>query len=126
LPFTEGISVLTGPTTDRWGTWYSALIPVKSQDKTETIAILGIDYAVSDWNQRLIKRAVPDVFIIVSLYAVCVAMFITWKGQQEIQASAKQLSLDEALFHSVFEQASGLVLPLSRIKGLPINSMKTI
>lgn len=105
LPFTEGISVLTGPTTDRWGTWYSALIPVKSQDKTETIAILGIDYAVADWNQRLIKRAVPDVFIIVSLYAVCVAMFITWKGQQEIQARAKQLSLDEALFHSVFEQA---------------------
>lgn len=105
LPFTEGVSVLSGPATDRWGTWYSALIPVKTQDKTETIAVLGIDYSLADWNQRLIKRFVPDVLIIVSLYAVCVAMFITWKGQEEIKARAKQLSLNEALFHGVFDQA---------------------
>ncbi len=105
LPFTEGISVLSGPVTDRWGTWYSALIPVKSADGTETIAALGVDYSTSEWNQRLIRRFLPDVLIIVSLYAVCVAMFLTWKAQQEIAAKAKRLAIDEALFHSVFDQA---------------------
>ncbi len=105
IPFTEGVSVLSGPATDRWGTWYSALIPVRISEGAETIAVLGIDYPVSDWNRRLFLRFTPDVLIIVSLYAVCVAMFITWKGQQEIKARANQLSLDEALFHSVFDQA---------------------
>lgn len=105
LPFTAGISVLSGPMQDRWGTWYSALIPVKDPITQNTIAVLGIDYSVKEWNQRIIERIVPDVLIVFSLYAVCIALFITWKSQQEIKARAAKLALDEALFHSVFDQA---------------------
>ena len=105
LPFTEGISVLSGPGKDRWGTWYSALIPIKDPVTQSTIAVLGIDYSVKEWNQRILLRIVPDVLIVLSLYAICAALFITWKGQQEVKARAAKLALDEALFHSVFDQA---------------------
>lgn len=104
-PFTEGVSVLTGPTKDRWGTWYSALIPIKVSSETETIAALGIDYSAQEWTQRIFKRLIPDIVIVISLYVVAIALFLTWKAQQVIEVKAKKLAIDEALFHSVFDQA---------------------
>lgn len=105
LPFTSGVSLLTGPAEDRWGIWYSALIPIKDPAGSGTIAVLGIDYSAEEWNQRILKRLTPDILIIASLYAVCVALFITWKGQKKLKVRAKKLSIDEALFHGVFDQA---------------------
>lgn len=117
LPFTKGISVLTGPTKDRWGIWYSALIPVKVSNGSEPIAVLGIDYSAQEWTQRIFKRLLPDIVIIISLYIVAVAMFLTWKAQQIVEAKAKRLAIDEALFHSVFDQAP-IGIAIIKDKGL--------
>lgn len=105
LPFTSGTSVLNGPVEDRWGTWYSALIPIKDPVKQNIIAVLGIDYSAAEWNQRIIKRLTPDVMIVISLLAVCTALFFTWEEHRKVKAHAQRLSIDEALFHSVFDQA---------------------
>ena len=105
IPFTTGESVLNGPAEDRWGIWYSALIPIKDPENHTVIAVLGIDYAVDEWNQRILNRLIPDILIIISLLSVCIALFITWNEHQKVKARAQRLSIDEALFHSVFDQA---------------------
>jgi len=103
--FTSGGSILEGPQTDRWGTWYSALIPIKDPINSKVVAALGIDYSVDEWNQRIFKRLVPDILIIASLISVCIALLYTWKEHQKVKARAQRLSIDEALFHGVFDQA---------------------
>lgn len=105
IPFSTGVSVLNGPAEDRWGTWYSALIPIEDPVKHTVIAVLGIDYAVDEWNQRIFRRLIPDIVIIISLLSVCIALFNTWKEHQKVKERALKLSIDEALFHSVFDQA---------------------
>ncbi|HWR31240.1 MAG TPA: PAS domain S-box protein, partial [Negativicutes bacterium] len=105
IPFLTGRSVLNGPAEDRWGTWYSALIPIEDPVKHTVLAVLGIDYSVEEWNQRILRRLVPDIVIIVSLLSVCIALFNSWKEHQKVKERAYRLSIDEALFHSVFDQA---------------------
>ena len=105
IPFSEGVSVLNGPAEDRWGTWYSALIPIEDPVKHTVIAVLGIDYSVDEWNQRILRRLIPDIVIIISLLSVCIALFNTWKEHQKVKARAYRLAIDEALFHSVFDEA---------------------
>jgi len=105
IPFTTGASVLNGPTEDRWGTWYSALIPIEDPVKHTVIAVLGIDYSVAEWNQRILRRLIPDIGIIISLLSIGIALFFTWDQHEKVKARAQKLSIDEALFHSVFDQA---------------------
>ena len=105
IPFSQGISVLNGPAEDRWGTWYSALIPIEDPVEHTVIAVLGIDYAVDEWNQRIFQRLIPDIVIIIGLLFVCIALFITWREHQKVKARAYRLAIDEALFHSVFDEA---------------------
>jgi len=105
MPFSTGTSVLSGPAEDRWGNWYSALIPIEDPVKHTVIAVLGIDYSVDEWNQRLLKQLIPDIVIIISLLSVCIALFISWNEHQKVKERAQRLSIDEALFHSVFDQA---------------------
>ena len=42
--FASGKVVLTDPTSDRWGTWISALVPIKNPADGRVIAVLGLDY----------------------------------------------------------------------------------
>ncbi len=53
--------------TDRWGTWISALVPIKDPDTGKIIAILGIDYPASEWYARIWKRMIPDGIIVISI-----------------------------------------------------------
>jgi len=54
-PFRSGKTILTDVTTDRWGSWVSALVPIKDQKKGNIIAVLGIDYSASEWQSRLVE-----------------------------------------------------------------------
>ena len=42
--FESGKAVLDAPTPDRWGTWISALVPIKNPADGRVIAVLGLDY----------------------------------------------------------------------------------
>ena len=44
-PFKSGKTILSEPATDRWGTWISALVPIKDPADGRVIAVLGLDYA---------------------------------------------------------------------------------
>lgn len=102
--FTDGKTVLSEPTSDRWGTWISALVPVKDPSSGETLAVLGLDYSAAEWYTALWKKMVPDLiivfFILVLLSAV---LYITFQNRS-IKKLASKIALDEALYHSVFDQ----------------------
>ena len=65
--FERGDGLVVGPLTDRWGTWVSALIPIKDEDANKTIAVMGLDVDASVWTK--------DIAIYRS-FAIAVSIFL--------------------------------------------------
>ena len=103
--FRTGRTVLSDPQADRWGTWISALVPIKDPAGGKVIAVLGIDYSASDWYARLWKRMIPDGIIVISLLLLFFALLHTLRQHSALKYLTEKLALDEALYHSVFDQA---------------------
>lgn len=104
-PFLTGKTVLTKPTTDRWGTWISVLVPIKDPDDGRVIAIMGLDYPESQWNDRIWERMIPDIVIVISLLILFLVMLRTWNQHSLLIKLNKKMAFNEALYRSVFEQA---------------------
>ena len=104
-PFRSGKTILTDTTTDRWGSWISALVPIKDQKNGNVIGVLAIDYSASVWQSRLWRQMLPDIIIVLSILGLFGALLLIWIQQSILKGLNKKLAFDEALYHSVFEQA---------------------
>lgn len=105
LPFKTGKTVLTEPATDRWGTWISALVPIKDPADGRVIAVMGVDYSASDWYSRLWERMVPDIIIVISLLILFLVLLRAWNQHSALIDLSKKMAFNEALYRSVFQQA---------------------
>jgi len=104
-PFKSGKTILSEPATDRWGTWISALVPIKDPTDGRVIAVLGLDYAASEWYANLWQRMIPDVIIVLCVLLLFFALFYTWKQNFILKSLGKKLAYSEALYRSVFDQS---------------------
>jgi PAS domain S-box-containing protein len=48
-----------GPSSDRWGTWVSGIIPVIDPATGNVIAVLGMDVDARDWSIKIITACLP-------------------------------------------------------------------
>jgi PAS domain S-box-containing protein len=103
--FTKAQAAVEGPVTDRWGTWISALVPLRDPDRTEVIAVFGMDVEADRWNQLILN----EILVPLSLAAfmtlfVCVSMiFFYYRGKVQVQQR-------ETWFHRHAELCLTLVL----------------
>lgn len=104
-PFKSGNSVLTYPVTDRWGTWISALVPIKDPSNDKVIAVFGIDYSVSEWNLDLWQHMIPDIIIVICLIVVFLALIRIWNQHSLLKNISEKLAFSESLYRNVFNQA---------------------
>lgn len=104
-PFRTGEPVLKKPTNDRWGTWVSALVPVKNPESGETIAVFGIDYSASEWYAALWKQMIPDITVVVVFLLLYLAFLYILIQHSRLNSLNKKLAFDEALCHGVFDQS---------------------
>lgn len=104
-PFLKGETVLTNPTTDRWGTWISALVPIENPADGSIIAVFGLDYSASEWYVQLYKQIIPDIIIVICILMLVLALLGTLVQQSKLRKLSSKLAFDEALYHSVFDQA---------------------
>jgi len=61
--FEEKRALTTGPASDRWGTWISALVPLIDSDSGDLVAVLGMDFSARDWQRKLLQTALPPVLL---------------------------------------------------------------
>lgn len=104
-PFLRGEPVLTKPTKDRWGTWISALVSIKDLESGETIAIFGIAYSATEWYTALWKQMIPDITVVVIFLLLYFALLYILIQHSRLNSLNKKMAFDEALYHSVFDQA---------------------
>lgn len=117
--FDTGVTSLTKPYTDRWGTWVSVLVPFIAPGSTKVTAVLGLDYSASEWFARIRQRMVPDVFLAAGFLLLCFLLLVIWWKHSNLKALSARLAIDEALFHSVFTQAPIGIAIVSDMKFVP-------
>jgi signal transduction histidine kinase len=52
-PLIKGVELVTKPLTDRWGTWISALIPIKDKSSGKCIAVFGMDFSAESYQHEI-------------------------------------------------------------------------
>lgn len=105
VPFRRGTSILTQPSTDRWGTWISALEPIKNTVDGHVLAVFGIDYDAAAWYSRIWHHMIPDIALVLCIIILALALLFILEQRGRLTRLNKRLARDEMLYRSVFEQA---------------------
>jgi PAS domain S-box-containing protein len=90
--FNTGNAVID-PSTDDWGTWVSALVPIRHPDTMKIIAVFGIDISYDVWNRQLDNYRFIAIMLTLLLAAIT-AIVLWW---QHSKHSQNQLQKDHQL-----------------------------
>ncbi|MEA4863147.1 MAG: response regulator [Victivallaceae bacterium] len=66
----NGTEVVEGPEEDRWGIWFSAIVPIFDPHSGKMVCAFGIDMAAADWNYRLFMAGLPGMVMTILLAAI--------------------------------------------------------
>ncbi len=106
LPYETRTTVLTEPVNDRWGRWISVLVPIKTLETNEIIAIFGVDYPADSWHQFSITNTVKSSLIVMSIIIIFIVLFFLYVKNCKLKDIGIKLKESEMLFKSVFNQAN--------------------
>lgn len=94
-PFQDGLPFITPPTTDRWGTWISMLVPMKDTNTGEVIAVFGMDYSYKFWNQAVLSKVIPGVIYAIALFLLIYTVYIIIEKNQKMRVNQTILQESE-------------------------------
>lgn len=103
--FRTGETVISEPSTDRWGTWISALVPIKDPASNQVLAVLGLDYDAEEWNLLLWQRMSSDFIIVASVLVLFFILLRVWNQRSILKKISARMKKSESLYRSVFSQA---------------------
>ena len=77
---------MEGPSSDRWGTWMSSLVPIIDPATGNVIAVLGMDVDASDWNMHIFYAALPIIIgTLILLFIILVFSYMQQRNERENQ-----------------------------------------
>ena len=68
--FEAGQPIVFGPTTDRWGTWVTAYVPIRNPWTDTVVAIFGMDMDAGVWRHDLARTALLPVALTLVLSGI--------------------------------------------------------
>lgn len=81
----ESISLVSPKTSDRWGDWISAYVPIKNESGN-TIAALGMDFNSKAWNRNIFLELTKSVFLVI-LFLVTLLFLIRIRSNNRMLKS---------------------------------------
>jgi len=108
--FETGLATVSGAEADRWGTWVTALAPVKNAGG-RMLAAFGIDYPADAWRASIFRRMTPEVVIVCCVALLLIALHWVAMERFRLSSLSERLADDEELFRTVVDQAPvGIVI----------------
>lgn len=101
-PFESGKAIITTPTTDKWGTWVSVLVPVKDVDTGEVYAALGIDYPADEFRQIAVNNTLRAGIIFFVFMLLFVALYVIYLNNNKLKTHNLERS-------NIFEKMNALI-----------------
>ncbi len=99
--FDTGSSFTEGPLRDDWGTWVSALIPLRNPESGQVVAVLGMDIDARSWNWKIASTAAIPVGALLFVVVIIFLYIINFRLKSE-----KARRQSEERFHELFDNAS--------------------
>ncbi len=83
--FREQVELISPPVTDRWGTWVSALIPMRHPRSGELIAVFGMDIDARDWQAQTLRRSLTPIAstLFVALLLGALTLFSRYRQSEQ-------------------------------------------
>ncbi|HNX34470.1 MAG TPA: PAS domain S-box protein [Kiritimatiellia bacterium] len=81
--FDTKTAVVTGPSSDRWGTWVSALVPIIDPPTGAVAGVLGIDVDAHAWKWEVAARTALPVSLLLALVIVVIAGLLAFRPQYD-------------------------------------------
>lgn len=75
---------VVGPVTDRWGTFITVLAPIVDSNTNQTIATLGMDVTLVEWNKNIIIQTIFFLSIILMILLLIFILFIMHKKNKQL------------------------------------------
>lgn len=111
--FNTGEPNVTGPTTDRWGTWITALAPIKDPETGVVIAVVGMDIDASNHNQYVLTNTlIPALITLMLLILAFVGQRISKKEQLILELKSEFVSIAS---HELRSPLNGITWALESI-----------
>jgi PAS domain S-box-containing protein len=109
--------LVEGPVTDRWGTWVSALIPIRDPATLELVAVFGMDIDARTWKWDVFARAVLPA----SLMLAVLILFASGVIATRVRAPGSAKPLQRRL---MIPLASGLLLLIAGFGALLLRQQR--
>jgi PAS domain S-box-containing protein len=110
-PFRDGKSLITSPSTDRWGTWVSVLVPIRNRETGEITSEFGMDYPADMWHKEAIAKTSQALFFALAILLLLIAFYIVIKKNLALKKTItdrkraeEALQESEQTFKSLFEK----------------------
>ncbi len=85
-PFT-GKSLITSPETDRWGTWVTALVPIKNSKTGQIDFVFGVDYPAENWNKKAISDSAQASLVVFFVFLLIGSFYVLIKNNLKLKES---------------------------------------
>lgn len=108
--FTAGQATIVGPEADRWGTWYSGLVPLRDS-QNRILAVLGVDIAATRWLKLLAWNRIISIWLL-SLLSLLLLFLLA--AQRRNRATWIALIEGEQRLSKIASQVPGVVYQFKR------------
>ncbi|HPO16050.1 MAG TPA: PAS domain S-box protein [Candidatus Hydrogenedentes bacterium] len=104
----NGVESVTGPYTDRWGTWITSAIPIRHPETKKIIAVFCMDVDAHDWAKSIHGKGIPALFTALFISTILIFFFILLRrsesAMKRIAASDAAIRQSEERFRTMAEQ----------------------
>ena len=119
--FDTRIADVTGPTSDRWGSWVSALVPITDPATGTLLAVLGMDVDASSWGMDVFARTAMPASLVLVLLIVLAAWrmsFYAVSRSTEVKPIQQRLLTPLTAVLLTLSTGTGLLLVKQQVDGL--------
>jgi PAS domain S-box-containing protein len=104
--FRTDAEYVEGPSTDRWGTWVSALIPLHDPLSGEVVAVVGVDVDARTWRLTVLAAVIWSAAITLAVLALMTLSISLARSRRRILSNQDALRESEERFRQIVEQST--------------------
>jgi len=91
VPFRTGASMMTKPMADSWGTWVTAIVPIRNPDTKVVEVLFCMDYDAQLWYRNAWLRVLQASVMLMAVLLFLISLFLIIKKNFKLQSSLYQL-----------------------------------